>query len=181
MPSPPSLNQTTLRTALAFLDRPGRRKAMWGTSLRVNQRAFVFESRIIQKCADSTIDPLLLPLADYASFVEAVSLHGHQSGRRPVIDRKDCFPCQCALHGCITTQLHAQFPGGRKQCPFRPRPVAPKALAPCRSAAAWGCWWERIRRASSRVSKSRKIGGSSYGKLASCRPALPGALVATVL
>jgi hypothetical protein len=125
--------------------------------------------------------PLLLPLADYASFVEAVSLHGHQSGRRPVIDRKDCFHVQCALHGCITTQLHAQFPGGRKQCPFRPRPVAPKALAPCRSAAAWGCWWERIRRASSRVSKSRKIGGSSYGKLASCRPALPGALVATVL
>ena len=42
-----------------------------GTSLRVRQQAqsgCVFESRIIQECADSTIDPLLLSLADYASF-----------------------------------------------------------------------------------------------------------------
>jgi hypothetical protein len=83
--------------------------------------------RIIQVCADSTFDPLLLTLADYASFVEAVSLQGHQSGRRPVIDRKDCSHVQCALHGCITTRLHAQFPGDGSNVPSA---HAPMALAP---------------------------------------------------
>jgi hypothetical protein len=59
----------------------------------------VFEPYIMQECADPGIDPLLLLIADYASFAEAISFYGHQSSRRRVCDRKDCFHFQWALHG----------------------------------------------------------------------------------
>jgi hypothetical protein len=59
----------------------------------------VFEPYIMQECADPGIDPLLLLIADYASFAEAISFYGHQSGRRRVCDRKDCFHVEWALHG----------------------------------------------------------------------------------
>ncbi len=49
----------------------------------------VFERRIGQECAYSGMDPLLLPVADNASVVEAVSLYDHQSRGRSVFDRKD--------------------------------------------------------------------------------------------
>jgi len=51
----------------------------------------------MQEYADPGIDPLLLLIADYARFAEAISFYGHQGGRRRVLDRKDCF--QCAVHG----------------------------------------------------------------------------------
>jgi hypothetical protein len=49
----------------------------------------VFERPIGQEWTRSRIDPLLLPLADNASVVQAVSLYDHQSRGRSVFDRKD--------------------------------------------------------------------------------------------
>jgi hypothetical protein len=49
----------------------------------------VFERPIGQERTRSRIDPLLLPLADNASVVQAVSLYDHQSRGRSVFDRKD--------------------------------------------------------------------------------------------
>jgi hypothetical protein len=49
----------------------------------------VFERPIGQEWMRSRIDPLLLPLADNASVVQAVSLYDHQSRGRSVFDRKD--------------------------------------------------------------------------------------------
>jgi hypothetical protein len=48
------------------------------------------------------MDPLLLPVTDNASVVQAVSLYNHQSRRRGVLDRKDYFDVPCALHGWLT-------------------------------------------------------------------------------
>ena len=52
----------------------------------------------MQECADPGIDPLLLLIANYARFAKAINFYGHQSGRRRVLDRKDCFHVQWALH-----------------------------------------------------------------------------------
>jgi hypothetical protein len=49
----------------------------------------VFERRIGQECACSRMDPLLLPVADNASVVQAISLYDHQSRGRSVLDGKD--------------------------------------------------------------------------------------------
>jgi hypothetical protein len=49
----------------------------------------VFERPIGQEWTSSRMDPLLLPVADNASVVEAVSLCDHQSRGRSVFDRKD--------------------------------------------------------------------------------------------
>ena len=49
----------------------------------------VFERPIGQEWTRSRIDPLLLPVADNASVVQAVSLYDHQSRGRGVFDRKD--------------------------------------------------------------------------------------------
>jgi hypothetical protein len=139
------------RASVSSTDQGGGKRRR-GASLRVRQQArsgCVFESRIIQECADSTIDPLLLSLADYASFVEAVSLYGHQSGRRPVIDRKDCFHVQCALHGCITTSCTPSFLGARVMSLQARGQSPPMALAPLAAARQLGDL-EAIQRASSR-------------------------------
>jgi hypothetical protein len=124
-----------------FIDGPGLRKAApwhFSSGPPTGASGCVFESRIVQECADSTIDPLLLSLADYASFVEAVSLYGHQSGRRPVIDRKDCFHVQCALHGCITTSCTPSFLGARVMS-LQARGQSPDGSSPPGSSpTAWG-------------------------------------------
>jgi hypothetical protein len=60
---------------------------------------YIFESRIGQEWTRSRIDPLLLPVADNASVVQAVSLYDHQSRGRSVFDRKDYFDVPWALHG----------------------------------------------------------------------------------
>jgi hypothetical protein len=49
----------------------------------------VFELPIRQEWTRSRMDPLLLPVADNASVVQAVSLYDHQSRGRSVFDRKD--------------------------------------------------------------------------------------------
>jgi hypothetical protein len=49
----------------------------------------IFERPIGQEWTRSTIDPLLLPVADNASVVQAISLYDHQSRGRSVFDRKD--------------------------------------------------------------------------------------------
>ena len=49
----------------------------------------VFERPIGQEWTRSRIEPLLLPLADNASVVQAVSLYDHQSRGHGVFDRKD--------------------------------------------------------------------------------------------
>jgi len=49
----------------------------------------VFERPIRQEWTRSRTDPLLFPVADNASVVQAVSLHDHQSRGRGVFDRKD--------------------------------------------------------------------------------------------
>src|SRR5271166_1126382 len=88
--------------ALGLVDGPGRREAAGCDFSSVTQQAgsgCVFEPYIMHECADPGIDPLLLLIADYASFAEAISFYGHQSGRRRVFDRKDCFHVQWALHG----------------------------------------------------------------------------------
>src|ERR1700751_1661433 len=41
----------------------------------------------MQECANPRIDPLLLLIADYAHFAEAISFYGHQGGRRRVLQR----------------------------------------------------------------------------------------------
>jgi hypothetical protein len=53
------------------------------------QSGCVFEYPIGQEWTRSRIDPLLLPVADNASVVQAVSLYDHQSRGRSVFDRKD--------------------------------------------------------------------------------------------
>jgi hypothetical protein len=52
-----------------------------------------------QEWTRSRMDPLLFPIADNASVVQAVSLYDHQSRGRSVFDRKDQFHVPCALHG----------------------------------------------------------------------------------
>jgi hypothetical protein len=49
----------------------------------------VFERPIGQEWTRSRMDPLLLPVADNASLVQAVSLYDHQSRGHSVFDRKD--------------------------------------------------------------------------------------------
>ena len=49
----------------------------------------VFDRHIDQEWMRSRLDPLLLPVADNASVVQAVSLYDHQSRGRSVFDRKD--------------------------------------------------------------------------------------------
>jgi hypothetical protein len=49
----------------------------------------VFERPIGQEWTRSRMDPLLLPVPDNASVVQAVSLYDHQSRGRAVFDRKD--------------------------------------------------------------------------------------------
>ena len=49
----------------------------------------VFERPIGPEWTRSRIDPLLLPVADNASVVQAVSLYDHQSRGRSVFDRKN--------------------------------------------------------------------------------------------
>jgi hypothetical protein len=49
----------------------------------------VFERPIGQEWTRSRMDPLLLPVADNASVVQAVGLYSHHSRGRSVFDRKD--------------------------------------------------------------------------------------------
>ena len=49
----------------------------------------VFERPIGQEWTRSRMDRLLLPVADNAGVVQAVSLYDHQSRGRSVFDRKD--------------------------------------------------------------------------------------------
>jgi hypothetical protein len=49
----------------------------------------IFERPISQEWTRSRMDPLLLPVADDASVVQAVSLYDHQSRGRSVFNRKD--------------------------------------------------------------------------------------------
>jgi hypothetical protein len=49
----------------------------------------VFERPIGQEWTRSRMDPLLLPVADNASVVQAISLYDHQSRGRSVLDGKD--------------------------------------------------------------------------------------------
>jgi hypothetical protein len=59
----------------------------------------VFKRPIGQEWTRSRMDPLLFPITDNASVVQAVSLYDHQSRGRSVFDRKDQFHVPCALHG----------------------------------------------------------------------------------
>jgi hypothetical protein len=49
----------------------------------------IFERPIGQEWTRSRMDPPLLPVADNASVVQAVSLYDHQSRGRSIFDRKD--------------------------------------------------------------------------------------------
>jgi hypothetical protein len=49
----------------------------------------VLQSAIGHEWACSRMDPLLLPVADNASVVQAVGLYSHHSRGRSVFDRKD--------------------------------------------------------------------------------------------
>lgn len=81
------------------IDQTTARSDVRHREIRVGERSLtgpvrsgcVFELRIIQERADSTIDPLLFPFADYARFVKVVSLYGHEGSRRHVFDWKDYF------------------------------------------------------------------------------------------
>ena len=53
------------------------------------QLGCAFERPIGQEWTRSRMDPLLLPVANNASVVQAVSLYDHQGRGRGVFDRKD--------------------------------------------------------------------------------------------